>query len=202
VWSIVLKKGRMENIILQLEKELASSFGEVEAYFDCPSNVLEYIPTNKGWMIKQVLEHITLTNHFLLILVKKGVEKSLALSQKKDAAFSWEGYTFNWGKLTAIGQHNAFLWNRPEHMKPTGKLSLDEVKVKLRNQLVQCLDLLAQIKNGEGMLYKTMMSVNDLGKIDVYHYIYFIVQHTRRHVQQMEKIKSEITHENNHTTNT
>jgi hypothetical protein len=185
----------MENIILKLEKELASSFGEVEAYFDCPSNVLDYITSNNSWTIKQVLEHITLTNHFLLILVKKGVEKSLALSKKKDNAFSWEGYIFNWEKLTAIGQHNAFVWNRPEHMEPTGKLSLEEVKVKLKNQLVECLDLLFQIRNGEGMLYKTTMTVNDLGKIDVYHYIYFIVQHTRRHVQQMEKIK--MTFKNN-----
>jgi hypothetical protein len=51
-----------------------------------------------------------------------------------------------------------------------------------------CLD---QLKNGEGVLHKTMMSVNKLGKIDVYHFIYFLVQHAKRHIGQMEKIKGE-----------
>jgi hypothetical protein len=41
--------------------------------------------------------------------------------------------------------------------------------------------------NGEGILYKTTMSVNDLGKIDVYQYIYFLAQHAKRHLAQMER---------------
>ncbi|MBN8787104.1 MAG: hypothetical protein J0I84_08435 [Terrimonas sp.] len=47
------------------------------------------------------------------------------------------------------------------------------------------------MKNGEGVLYKTTMTVNDLGKIDVYEYIYFLAQHGQRHVTQMEKNEAE-----------
>ena len=29
------------------------------------------------------------------------------------------------------------------------------------------------------------MTVNDLGKIDLYEWLYFLAQHTRRHLQQL-----------------
>jgi hypothetical protein len=32
------------------------------------------------------------------------------------------------------------------------------------------------------------MSVNDLGKIDLYQWLYFLAQHARRHVQQMQEV--------------
>ena len=35
------------------------------------------------------------------------------------------------------------------------------------------------------------MTVNDLGKIDVYQYIYFLVKHAERHIVQMLKIEQE-----------
>jgi hypothetical protein len=47
--------------------------------------------------------------------------------------------------------------------------------------------LLNKIQNGEGVLQTTMMSVNNLGKIDVYSYLYFLAKHAERHVSQMQK---------------
>jgi hypothetical protein len=47
------------------------------------------------------------------------------------------------------------------------------------------------MKNGEGLLYKTTMTVNELGKINVYEYIYFLSLHAQRHVTQMKKNESE-----------
>ena len=60
---------------------------------------------------------------------------------------------------------------------------------KLDSQPQECLGCLHKIPNGEGILCKTMMTVNNLGKIDVYHYICFLAQHAERHITQMEKIK-------------
>jgi len=54
-----------------------------------------------------------------------------------------------------------------------------------------CLTNLERLKNGEGVLYKTTMSVNNLGKINVYEYIYFRIQHRQRHLAQMQKNKTE-----------
>ena len=78
-------------------------------------------------------------------------------------------------------------------MEPTNKILLSDVKILLEQQLQECISLMDQIPNGEGVLYKTMMSVNNLGKIDVYHYIYFLVQHINRHLTQMKKIKYEFS---------
>jgi hypothetical protein len=47
--------------------------------------------------------------------------------------------------------------------------------------------VLNKIQNGEGVLQTTMMSVNDLGKIDVYSYLYFLAKHAERHISQMQK---------------
>ncbi len=48
-------------------------------------------------------------------------------------------------------------------MEPTGEISLSEVKVKLDKQLNESMDFLEQLKNGEGVLYKTTMTVDRLG---------------------------------------
>jgi DinB superfamily len=61
------------------------------------------------------------------------------------------------------------------------------LRENLKNQLAQCSDVLNKIQNGEGVLQKTMMSVNDIGKIDVYSYLYFLAKHAERHISQMQK---------------
>lgn len=159
--------------------------------FDTDKILLNYQPKNGGWTVTQILEHIVLTNHFLLILIRKGTVKAIEKAKTTNLTTELTDYNLGWDKLEAIGQHQSFEWNRPEHMEPTGTLTLAEVKIKLSAQLEECLDLLSQMPNGEGVLYKTTMSVNSLGKIDVYHYIYFLRQHAERHLKQMEKIKNE-----------
>ena len=76
-------------------------------------------------------------------------------------------------------------------MEPSGEKSLKSVKTLLNEQLERCLAHLKAMPNGEGILYKTTMSVNALGKIDVYEYIYFLAQHAERHITQMEKNQAE-----------
>jgi len=178
-------------IINKIRNEISSVFDEVYTWFDVNDNLLNYEPQNGGWNIRKVLEHISLTNHFLLILIKKGTIKATAKSKNTDYAHLLIDYDLDWNKLKAIGEHQSFYWNRPEHMEPTGTADLAEIKNKLQQQLIEYLGYLDQLKNGEGILYKTTMSVNDLGKIDVYHYLLFLAQHAKRHLMQMEKIKVE-----------
>ena len=54
--------------------------------------------------------------------------------------------------------------------------------------MIECLKLLNQLRHGESSLCKVRMSINDLDKIDVYQWLYFLAQHARRHVQQMEQV--------------
>lgn len=79
-------------------------------------------------------------------------------------------------------------------MEPTGQKTHVEVRQQLKEQLRLCIDYLDRLRNGEGVLCKTTMTVNNLGKIDVYEYIYFLAQHGQRHITQM--VKNEIEYMN------
>ncbi|TGD82449.1 DinB family protein [Hymenobacter wooponensis] len=94
-------------------------------------------------------------------------------------------YQFKQQLLDEVGISRSFVWMRPDHKSPA------EVQVQLQEQLQQCLRTLAQLPNGEGVLYRTTMSVNGLGKIDVYEYLYFLAKHAKRHVMQMERNATE-----------
>lgn len=73
-------------------------------------------------------------------------------------------------------------------MQPTGNKPLTEVRELLCQQKKQCLQILDDIKNGEGGLHTVRMSVQDLGKLDMYEWMYFLVQHAKRHVTEIERI--------------
>jgi hypothetical protein len=181
----------IEVIINKIRNELSTVFKEVFGWFESDKVLLIYQPKNNGWSVRNVLEHIALTNHFLLILIKKGTLKALANAKKIDYSDLLNSYNFDWHNLKAVGEHESFYWNRPDHMEPTGAVDIAEVKTQLEQQLAECFNCLAQLKNGEGVLYKTTMTVNGLGKIDVYHYLLFLAMHAKRHLTQMQKIQTE-----------
>jgi hypothetical protein len=68
---------------------------------------------------------------------------------------------------------------------------LPAVRKQLHDQLAQLLDCLHRLVQGEGLLYQTTMSVNGLGKLNVYEYLYFLSQHARRHLTQMQHNEAE-----------
>lgn len=181
----------IHDVIKKVGLDLTSTFNEVFVWFDCASDLREYKPANGGWNINEVLEHIVITNHYLLILIRKATIKSVEKAKTENFDNLILKYELDWNKLKAIGEHKSFVWNRPVHMEPTGKLSMEEVSIKLQDQLTECLDLLSRLSHGEGVLHKTTMSVNSLGKIDTYHYISFLTQHAKRHLAQMNKVKLE-----------
>ena len=185
----------MKNVkdrILEIHNFLETTFLQIDHWFDMDEPCRQYKPLDGGWSIDQILEHVSLTNHFLLILILKATKKSL---EKKASTPDWkkevENYSFQLEKLEQVGVHKSFYWMRPEHMEPTGDVTLVEVRQKLKEQLHQCLNVLDQLKNGEGALHKTTMTVNSLGKMDVYEYLYFLAQHGQRHITQMENNRVE-----------
>lgn len=172
----------------KIRTELTTTFGNVYEWFEVGKDRLYCRPADGGWSIAEVLEHISLTNHYLLILIRKGAIKALARAGDESYRYLLEGYDIDWDRLELIGQPAAFVWHRPDHMAPLGKAAPDEVKALLQGQERECLDLLDQLRDGQGILHKTAMSVNNLGKLDVYQYLVFLVQHAKRHLVQLEKI--------------
>ncbi|OMF92569.1 DinB family protein [Paenibacillus sp. FSL R7-0337] len=175
-----------------IDQELSQTLSDYQDWFDLKSDVRSLKP-QVGWSIEQVLEHVTLTNHFLLILIRKGTRKAIELSKKKDVKAVIESRPINLQELDAIAKHKAFEWIRPEHMEPTGDKELGQIRALLEEQISECRELLKELGNGEGLLYTTTMTVNNLGKLDVYQYIYFLCQHAKRHIVQMQKVMDEYT---------
>jgi hypothetical protein len=179
-----------QQTISAVRQALLDIFAEVDAWFDKPEDLRRYQPVSGGWSIQQILEHITLTNHFLMLTLRKWVEIALRRAARGNGIGEGES---DLDRLDVIGQRGTFSWIRPAHMEPTGKPSLEEIRATLRTQLAECLDFLEKLGQGEGSLCQIRMTVNDLGKIDLYQWLYFLAQHAQRHLQQMATIEQKYT---------
>ena len=185
---------KVQEVLLEIEGALNEVFVAVDKWFEKPPELGNYRPLDGGWTVNEVLEHISLTSYFLLKLIDKGTAKALKNVNNLNLAQELEHYSFEKDKLDEVGMYKSFTWIRPEHMEPTGEVDMAEVRTTIIEQKNQCLQYLASMPNGEGILYKTTMTVNNLGKINVYEYIYFLAKHVQRHITQMER--NEVEFEN------
>ena len=170
-----------EDFFNVVKTTLQDNFDEADKWFSKSEKLRLYKPENEGWSINEILEHVSLTNHFLLILIDKAKNKSLKNPNNIEASHYHYSDEIMF-KFDEIGKHKSFAWIRPEHHEPTGKADLKEVQSKLRNQQIECENILNLLKNGEGLNTKTTMNVNGIGKIDVYQYVYFLAMHIKRQV--------------------
>lgn len=181
----------IRSYIIAIQLHLIQTHTNIFNWFLEDDEVKSYRPKDGGWTVSEILEHISLTSHFLLKLIDKGSRKALKNINNLDIEEELNNYDFNLDKIDTIGVHKSFDWIRPEHMEPMGEKSEVEIKGVLVEQLRQCLNHLDALKKGEGVLYKTTMTVNDLGKLNVYEYIYFLSKHANRHIAQMVENKTE-----------
>ena len=115
-------------LIQDIKAHLKLSFDEVDRWFDKGKVTLNFRPSNGGWTVQQILEHIYLTNFYLLILIEKGSKKAMRNYQNFDLNLEIKNYSFNKEKFKKVGEHGAFDWIRPEHMEPNGELNLNEIR--------------------------------------------------------------------------
>ena len=181
----------LNSYLTQIEVHLIGTHARVLHWFHEEESLLSYRPHDEGWTVAEILEHVALTSHFLLKLIDKSANKALRNVKGLSLEEELKQFDFDLARIEAIGIHGSFAWIRPEHMEPKGIRSLSEIQGELTGQLRRCLNWLAELKHGEGLLHKTTMSVNDLGKLNVYEYIYFLSQHAERHLQQMTENKRE-----------
>ena len=170
---------------------LVKTHAGVLAWFDETEQVKKYRPTDNGWTIAEILEHIALTSHFLMILIGKGADKAMYNANNLQLEEIKNEFDYDLSRIDKIGIHKSFEWIRPEHMEPKGEKTEQEVQGEIISQLIRCLNHLEKLKNGEGLLHKTMMTVHELGRINVYEYIYFLSKHAERHISQMVENKKE-----------
>jgi hypothetical protein len=82
------------SLLPELSSYLTDTFALVDQWFDQPAAVREYRPADLGWTTNEVLAHIALTNHYLLVLIQKGTTKALANMQGRDLAAELATYQF------------------------------------------------------------------------------------------------------------
>lgn len=136
----------------------------------------------------EVLEHLTLTNRYLMLVIRKGCDRALRRAARGAPEPETES---DLTLLDPIGRRGSFTWERPEHMVPSGTRPPGEIRHLMREQVRECLDILGRLAGGPGALHRVRMSVNDSGKLDLYQWLYFLAQHARRHLAQMAANKSE-----------
>jgi hypothetical protein len=173
-------------LIAEISQRLTTAFDQLNGWFAAPAPLRCYHPAKGGWTIDEILEHVALTN-----LIEKGATKALKNAHELDLATELAIRQSARVRLDEISQPGAFTWMRPDHMAPHGLKSGPEVAATLRLQLQQCKEVLGRLPNGEGVLYHTTMSVNDLGKMDVYDFVYFLAKHVERHLGQIGQVVAE-----------
>jgi hypothetical protein len=176
-----------ERTVRAVRDALCQVFAQVDAWFDRPAELRRYRPASGRWSVDQVLEHVALTNHFLLLTARKGAATAERRAGRGDLVPAGES---DLDRLLVIGERGSFGWDRPEHMEPAGAAP-DDVRAALRRQLGECLSLLERLGGGVVALCRVTMTVNDLGKIDLYQWLFFLAQHARRHLQQLAAIEAE-----------
>ena len=175
--------------IATVRRTLLDTFAEIDRWFERAGHLRRYRPRTGGWTIDEVLEHVTLTNHFLMLILRKWVEIALRRAGRTPIT---EGES-DLRVLEVVGRRGSFGWVRPVHMEPTGNVTPEAVRETMQEQCRECLKLLEQLGTGEGALCRVTMTVNDLGKIDLYQWLYFVAMHARRHLRQLVAIEREAT---------
>ena len=178
----------LTDFIAETNQKLTAAFDQLADWFGAPEPLRRYHPAGGGWTIDEILEHVALTNHFLLILIEKATVKALKNAHGLDLATELAARQSARNRLDEISQPGAFTWMRPDHMAPQGLKPGPEVAATLRQQLQQCQSVLARLPNGEGVRCRTTLSVNDLGKMDVYDFVYFLAKHAERHLAQIAAV--------------
>jgi hypothetical protein len=173
--GIILQVSAAERV----KDALALTFSDLDAWFERPLGELELRPGYPGaWSCLEHLEHIGLVNHFLLLTIRKGCAKALKRAGHEPAP---EGQS-ELAPLFPIADPDAFPWPPPSHMLPAGGREPAQLRALLRSQGSTCLELLAGMPRGEGRLCTVRMSVQGLGRLDMYQWLFFLAQHGRYHL--------------------
>jgi hypothetical protein len=97
-----------------VREALQTSFDTLDSYFDLAPTLRAYTPKEGEWCIDEILEHITLTSHYLMLVIKNSRDKVLKRAQIQ--AITPGGAT--WSRLSVLATLMHFpgyarnTWNR------------------------------------------------------------------------------------------
>ncbi len=172
-----------ENTVKTLTGEIEDVFGRLDAWCVCPSKILDLTPPDVVWSVRLILEHIGIVNRYLLLTLGKGVK----LAVRRAVVQPIPQRESDLAIFAEIADPDAFDWRPPEHMIPCGSVPIEKIRSTLAFQHRECCRLLEKMPKGEGFLHTVRMSVRNLGRLDMYQWLWFILMHARRHLVQIER---------------
>ena len=178
----------MNRAVTTIRGELTSAFNRMFDVFAVREDLLYYHPSNGGWSMYQVLEHVALANHFLLRIVNKQADKATQLARAVDKENNTQLYFLDENKLKRMELTGSYVWVPQRYTDPAGDMPLLQIKMNLHDQLDQSLELLENDK-----VLEAIVGTYESGKTDALHYLYFLVQHMQRHLGQVERLKQEFS---------
>jgi hypothetical protein len=174
----------MRNVIYFVRTALIEQFKELDKWFDHSPELLSYKPEADQWNIREVLEHIALTNYFLLLTINKATQRALNRRVPGVRLIASEAYKAKFREIETISS-KSFGWVNPAHLEPEGLMDLPQIRKRLKQQFTTAMYNLSLLSDGSGTLVKTNLHVNNLGALDIYQYIFFLTRHIVRHQHQM-----------------
>ena len=173
-----------ERTVQTLRSEIEAVFSLLDRWCMEKPVELAMVPEDVGWSVQLILEHIGIANHYLMLTLRKGVATAVRRAAAgRPVADGESDLTI----FTEIADPDAFDWQPPGHMVPSGKPTITRIRDMLRQQHEESVALLDQMSNGEGVLHTVRMSVRNLGRLDMYQWLWFMLMHARRHLAQMDR---------------
>ncbi len=180
--------GGWARLVESLSGRVDRSFGAIERSLDLPAAVRIVRLTPTSWTIREIAEHVTRTNQFLLLLVEKigdKVRRRLARAGEPVEAPALPRFD----RLDLLADRR-FRWDSPDHMRPTGSVDDRTIRASLAEQRGRAARALREFPRGEGTLHTIRMSVvGPDARLDLYEFVYVIALHAERHAAQIERVR-------------
>lgn len=177
--------GGWPEAVARLRAGLQQALGALVGAAGGDAEALSRRPADGGWSAREVLEHVALTDHFLLILVDKIADRTRRRLERGDP---WPDAPPRLEHLQGLASADRE-WDAPEHMVPTGEVEPRDAAQRLEGDLARALALLDELPRGEGTLHRIRMSMvdGDDDRLDLYQYLEIVRLHAARHVAQVER---------------
>jgi hypothetical protein len=165
----------IESIISKINKELIGSFAELDSWFDCDEQFLCEKFSSDQWSVTDTLEHVMLTNHYVLSLMTNRIPAAT----EKDPRNTLQHYTLHVSEIEYLTS-GRYPWHSQDHLQPKG-ITPAEIRSQLRDQLYSCLRQLDLLAGGDEVLFRISIPAERPCELDVYQSLYFLALHAKRH---------------------
>ncbi len=176
----------MNGAVTKIRIELRQAFNQLLDVFAVREDILFYKPADEGWSINEVLEHVLLANYFLLRIVNKQIARDVLVAKRTGTGNTALNYSLDMTKLKAMELTGSYVWVPKRYTEPAGDIPLLQLRMALHDQMTESLAIL----NNEQVM-EAIMETHETGKVDALHYLYFLVKHIQRHLEQISRVQDE-----------